>query len=79
LAKSHSHITLALWDIFGAEAAFKTIQKLFSNLSNVQKVTCWMPENFIISKTNTGPRRKNAWGRHIRDTKTTRINLKCRQ
>jgi len=32
-----------------------------------------------MSKTNTDPRRKNAWGRHRSDTKTTRRNLKCRQ
>jgi len=29
----------------GAEAAFRTIQKLFSNLSNLKKVTCWFSEN----------------------------------
>jgi len=38
-----------------------------------------MSENFYysINKTNTGPRRKNAWGRHRSDTKTTPRNLKC--
>ena len=69
--------TQAYWDVSGAEAAFKTIQKLFSNLPNLKKVTCRMSESFIISKTNTGPRRKNAWGRHRSDTKTTPRNPKC--
>jgi len=39
-------ITQAYWDVNGEEAAFTTIQKLFSNLSNVKKVTCWMSEKF---------------------------------
>jgi len=48
LAKSHSHHYpgLGYKDVSGAEAAFKTIQKLFSNLSNLKKVTCWISETF---------------------------------
>jgi len=30
-------------------------------------------KTFIISKTNTGPRGKNAWGRHKSDTKNTQM------
>jgi len=33
----------------------------------------------MIRNTNTGPRRKNAWGRIRSDTKTARRNPKCRQ
>jgi len=29
-------------------------------------------EKIIISKTNTGPRHKNAWGGHKKDPKNTR-------
>jgi len=32
-------ITRAYWDVSGAEAAFTTIQKIFSNLSNHKKAT----------------------------------------
>jgi len=39
-------ITQDYWDVSEAEAAFKTIQKIFSNLSNLKKVTCWMSEKF---------------------------------
>jgi len=31
-----------------------------------------LSKNVIISKINTGPRRKNSWSRHKSDTKNTR-------
>jgi len=32
--------TQAYWDVSGAKTTFTTIQKLFSNLSDFEKVTC---------------------------------------
>jgi len=34
------NITQAYWDVSGAEAVIETIQKLFSNLSYLEKVAC---------------------------------------
>jgi len=42
LVKSHfHHYPQANWDVSGAEVTFTAIQKLFSNLFNLKKVTCW--------------------------------------
>ena len=61
-------ISQTYWDGSGAEVAI-TIQKLFSNLSDLKKVTGWLSKKIIICKTNTGPPRENAWGRHKSDKK----------
>jgi len=37
----------------GAEAAFTTFQKLFSNLSNLKKETCWLSKNFYFLAKQT--------------------------
>jgi len=50
---------------------FTTIQKLFSNLSNLKKVTFDCRKKFKISKTNTGARRKTR-GAGIKVTKNSR-------
>jgi len=62
-------ITQACWDVYGAEAASKTIQKLFSNWSNLKKVTCLMSEKFHYYQNKDRSTPKNAWGRHRSDTK----------
>jgi len=35
-------MTQDYWDVYGAVAVFEAIQKLFSHLSNLKNVTCWM-------------------------------------
>jgi len=75
LAKLHSHHYTGLLGRFRSRSGLQKINKLFSNFSNLKEylVECW--KSFIISKTNIGPRWKNACGRIRSDTKTTRRNL----
>jgi len=46
LVKSHPHHHPGLLGRFGSRSGLQKIQKLFSNLSNLKKGTCWMSEKF---------------------------------
>jgi len=44
LSKSHSHHYPGLLGRFRSSRGLQKILKLFSNLSNLENVTCWMSE-----------------------------------
>jgi len=64
-AKLHSHHYPGL---LGRLQSSSAPPKQFRNYSQtyptLKKVLVQCPKTFTISKTNTGPRRRNAWGRH---------------
>jgi len=65
LAKLHSHHFPGLLGRLQSKSApLKQFRNYSQTNTTLKKLLVQCPKTFIISKTNTGPRRRNAWDRH---------------